>query len=477
MSEVKNYNPDILDKECRCLFCNEKFKVRDIVFFIAAPKEGDFYDKTFEDSANMYKGLEFMEAPYRVPIDWTSDPETCIKNCDAYGIPEAVEGPLKLPDGYVSQGGSDSFGFSGLFGTSQENIAEVREEDGNIIGETTIRVCPRCHMTLLEGFTSEPVIRVGLLGGQRSGKTTYMVAACKYLEKRFAGTGDQDVNLGRVRFTPESRDLIDHYCDYGIRPTKKIETSIEKKDPPVLPVIMRITPNDRENYGPFILILQDIPGEYMNPNSEDEQLLAYSGIGKSTDLIMFIDSNHFAVTRQKNMEVNADWKYGEYCMDDFRDLFENYDTLGKRINADELKSIQVTIAKMDLLIEADPRLKVAAFNESGDSYHKGTISEKRLNKVSRQVSSLLTTKKEFGGYGAGDLVSRIANPVKATKYTRLMYTAVASKDLPGNDDHFDNSGVDVHFEYSMNVLEPLLNVFVSHKLLPFVKEPYIIQNA
>ena len=465
-----------LEKTCHCLFCNAEFQAKDIQFFVSAPKEGDFYDSKYEKHISQYKGIEDTDAPYRVEVDWSSDPQNNVINWDENGLPETVKGALKLPDGYSSQGGNSSLGFGGFFGFgNQEQIIQPDEENGQIISESSTRVCPECHMTLIKGFDSDPVIRVGLLGGTRSGKTTYMVVASKYLEKRFAGNGDLDVHLGGVRFVTESKKFIDRLYEDGIKPTVKDEISLQMKDPPVLPVMMRITPNN-EAYKPFILILQDIPGEYMDPDAETEELLACSGINNSTDLIMFVDSNHFVETRQRNHELNADDQFGEYCEKELNDLFSNYEVLGGRLNVKALKSIQIAITKLDFLIEADKRLEAAIFSHSGDMQHKNAISEKRLDLVNRQIKALLGAK-EYGGYGCGNLVERIANPLKASlDTTRLTYTAVASKYVPGNDEHFDHSGIDVHYEYSLNVLEPLLNVFISHNLLPSVQEEYVKTN-
>lgn len=462
-----------LERTCHCLFCNAEFQAKDIQFYVSAPREGDFYDSIYEKHIGQYKGIEDTEV-YRVEVDWSSDPQNCVLNWDENGLPETVRGALKLPDGYSTKGGGSSLGFGGFFGFGrQEQTDESDEEDSQIISESSARVCPECHMTLIKGFDSDPVIRVGLLGGTRSGKTTYMVVASKYLEKRFAGNGDLDVHLGEVRFVTESRKFVDSLYENGINPTtKNDEISLQMKDPPVLPVMMRITPNDQA-YKPFILILQDIPGEYMDPDAETEELLACSGINSSTDLIMFVDSNHFVKTRQRDLEQNADEKFGQYCGKELNDLFSNYEVLGGRLNAKALKSIQIAITKLDFLIEADKRLEAAVFSRSGDMQHKDAISEKRLGLVDRQIRALLG-EKEHGGYGCGNLVERIANPLKAPKdTTRLTYTAVASKYVPGNDEHFDNSGIDVHYEYSLNVLEPLLNVFISHNLLPSVREEYV----
>lgn len=459
-----------MEKKCRCLFCNAEFKAKEIVFFVTAPEEYDFYDQKFQNHINQYKGIEYMDALYRVEVDWSEDPEHNVISWDENGLPETVRGALKLPEGYTTRSGSGSFGFGGSFGFSKTEETPVAEnENGQIISESSVRVCPECHMTLMRGFDSDHVIRIGLLGGRRSGKTTFMVVASKCLEKRFAGNGDLDVHLGEVRFVPESKKFVDRCYEYGVKATTRDDTiDLQMKDPPVFPVIMRITPND-ERYAPFILMLQDIPGEYMESSVETEELLACSGINKSTDLIMFIDSNHFVETRQKNPEMNIGEQYGDYCTQELNELFGNYEVLGRRLDVGSLKSVQISISKLDLLVEADKRLEAAAFSCSGDPRHKDAISVARLNLVDRQIKALLGSK-ETGGYGYGNLIERIVNPLKVSSASvRQAYTAVASKYIPGNDDHFDVSGQDVHYEYSMNVLEPLLNVFLSHDCLPSVK--------
>lgn len=463
-----------LDKKCRCLFCGAEFQVKDIEFCVSAPKDGIFYDDKYETHAKQYKGIEYMDAPYRAWIRWAEDAENSVLSWDKSGIPETVRGEIVLPEGYSDQGGTDSFGFAGFFNIgNREEESEVQSDNGEIYAESSVRVCPVCHMSLIDGFDSDPVVRIGLLGGSRSGKTTFMVVASKYLKERFAGNGDLDVHLAGVRFAEESKRFVDRLYKDGIMATVKDEVNLQMKDPPVLPVMIRVTPNNKE-YRPFIVILQDIPGEYMDPDAETEELLACSGIKESTDLIMFIDSNHFVETRQRKRDQNIDEQYGQYCDKKLVDLFSNYEVLGRRLNGKQLKSVQIAITKLDFLIEADPRLEAAVFSHSGDKEHRDAISEKRLSLVDRQVRRILGTK-DTGGYGSGNLIEMIANPLNVSAETaRLMYTAVASKYVPGNDEHFDHSGIDVHFEYSLNVLEPLLNVFLSHNLLPSQRESYAV---
>ncbi len=472
MSENTSSVTNMLEKKCRCLFCGAEFQAKDIEFYVTTQKEIEFYDMKYENHISQYKGIENTEAPYRVEIEWADDPEHCVIIWDESGLPETVRGTIKIPEGYTSQSSMDSLGFGGLFSTG-ENEEENKEidDDGNIISESSQRVCPECHMTLMKGFNTDKIIRVGLVGGMRSGKTTFMIVASKYLEKRFEGEGDIDFHLGNVRLTPESKKFVDELYTNGIHPTFKSSAGLKMQDPPVLPVIMRIIPNDK-TYRPFILILQDIPGEYMNPDIETEELLACSEINKSTDLIMFVDSNHFVTTWQKDPDKNTGSQYGDYCNTLLNDLFQNYEVLGGRLNTKSLKSIQIAITKLDFLIEADQRLKAAVFSKSGDACHKDTISEKRLNAVNMQIKSVLGSQK-FGGYGCGDLIEKITNPMNASPDTKRFYTAVASKYVPGNTDKFDGSGIDVHYEYSLNVLEPLLNIFASHHLLPVMEEEYV----
>ena len=473
-----------MEKECTCLFCNQKFKVKDIVFQIVLSEEQadpKLFDQKYYDHIIRYKDIA-PEDRYRLSVDWTTPGVDVEVKWDENGLPRWVRGEVKYPEEY-DQVGNTSF-FDSLFaGHDMENT--VVQQGKKIIAESAVRVCPHCHMTIIDGFCTDDeqskmkLIRVGLLGGMRTGKTTYLVVVSKFLEEHFSGNGDHDVHLGTVKFVPECKEFIDYLYKNGIHATTvdhQREAGLE--DPRVLPILMRITPHDRD-YSPFLLMLQDIPGEYMKDELKDAMMLTQSRISESTDLLMLVDSNHFVETRQKKPGGETE-NYGAYCTTpEVSKLFANYEALGEELDKNYLSSIQIALSKADFLVEADKRLEATMFSYSGDKEHRKAISEKRLKQVDRQVRDVLGSS-EKGGFGKGDLINEITTKLKLRpeqeKSLYTAYTAVASKYVPGNTEHFEKNGEDVHVEYSQNVIEPLLNVFLSHHLLPVKKEQYKIKG-
>ncbi len=472
-----------LEKECTCLFCNQKFKVKDIVFQIVLSEEQadqKLFDERYSEHIKHYKGIASVDR-YRLSIDWTTPDVDAKVKWDENGLPRWVRGELKYPE-ECDRGGNTSF-FDNLF-ASHDTGNTVEQQGEKIIAESAIRVCPHCHMTIIDGFCTDEeqskmkLIRLGLLGGMRTGKTTYLVVVSKFLEEHFSGSGDRDVHLGTVKFTPECKEFIDYLYKNGIQATTvDHQRELGAEDPRVLPVLMRITPHDHA-YSPFLLMLQDIPGEYMKDELKDQQMLTQSRISESTDLLMLVDSNHFVKTRQQQSEDETE-NYGAYCHENLKTLFVNYEALGEELDKNYLSSIQIALSKADFLVEADKRLEATMFSYSGDKEHRDAISEKRLKQVDRQVRDVLYSS-ENGGYGVGDLINEITTKFKLSpekdKSLYTAYTAVASKYVPGNLEHFDKNGEDVHVEYSQNVIEPLLNVFLSHHLLPVKREHYKIKD-
>ncbi|MGN0778053.1 MAG: hypothetical protein ACI4MJ_02795 [Aristaeellaceae bacterium] len=449
-----------LEQECQCLFCGQSFKVKEIEFCIEVPPTGDFYDQVFEDHIRTYKGCEDKEAPYRIWLDWADDPENVLTWEDDR-IPLAVRGPLRnITNTQISDFG---FGLS-LFGTPMpEDEPEEEHQDDKIWRRSSIRVCPRCHMTLPIGLMSDRKIRIGLLGGQRSGKTTYMVVLAKYLQHKFHGMGD-GVGLGSVTLVPECEECVNYIHDHGVDPT--VASAGQEEDPPVLPVVMRITPS-HPDYAPFCLILQDIPGEYLRPEPQYREMLSFSNIRASTDLIMLIDINHFIKTRQqRDGEHNAE-RYGEYCRMDINRLFENLENLGMCLDPKQMKSLQITLPKLDFWMEEDERIAMTAFGQSGDRWHQGIIDAKRLRQVNDQLCAVLRQMEGSDYSGLMNVFAQRLNIKHAALDT--YYTAVASKTVPEHEAAF-SSGTTVNFSYSLNVLEPLLNVLSSHGVLPVRRE-------
>lgn len=468
MSEKTTTNNQFhdLERECCCLFCGGKFKAKEIEFCVKLPETPNFYDQEFENAIKKYKGCEDMDAPYRAWIDWANDDGSNVLIWEDDLVPIRVKGPLR--DISVSQISSLGFGLNFYDLSEDEEKAEEESDDDRIWRQSSMRVCPHCHMTLPRGFILDKVIRIGLIGGPRSGKTTYMVVATKYLQERLHGMGN-GVGLGTITLVEECEAYIDKVYKEGIKPT--LSKAGQEEDPRVLPLIMRITPSNKA-YAPFTMILQDIPGEYMRPEPQYQEMLSSSNINESTDLIMFIDINHFIETRQIR-ELNKDpdsKKYGQYCTLKINRLFDNLENLGMCLKAQTLKSIQISLTKLDFWKEEDPRINYTVFGKNGDERHKNAISEKRLRLVHEQIQAALNQFSTSTGENDGAEYGKLLNVMKEhlnikDAHPESAYTAVASKTVPEHENDFQ-SGIDVNFARSLNVLEPLLNIFAFHHLLP-----------
>lgn len=471
MENIKGYSFNLgLDNECQCLFCGKIFKAKEIEFCINrhSIQDGDWYDQIYEEHIRCYKGCDDKEAPYRQWVDWQGAPDKNVLVWEIENVlPAVVEGPLRGDDGNVTK--QSGFGFSFFDSKPDEketNTDTSDKEDTRERFESSNRVCPKCHMTLPEGFMDANIIRIGLIGGPRSGKTTYMTVVCQYLRNRF-GDLDNGVEIGDVSFVQECEEYLDHLYEItsrentGLLPTV-IDDSIVK-DPPCLPIIMMVTPYAKKP--PFYLILQDIPGEYLRSEYKDQ--LAASNIKLSTDLIMLVDVNHFIKTlQQENNE------YGEYCHMEIVKLFDNLRNLGRRLDKQCLKSIQITLTKLDIISE-DTDNPFAQYMQSMDGNHVRMISRDRLSKLSKDLESTLQNIK---GHDYSKLLDTMWKRLDLHDGMQIekAYTAIASRSMLDSD----NNGMD--YSRSVNVLEPILNILAWHKVVPAKKAwytPYVLQES
>ncbi len=466
MSELSNQKENehtVLDQECRCLFCGKSFKAKDIVFAQNEPNatNSNLVDKVFEDAIREYKLVEgdmAVETPFRRFFTWTEeDIESTEMGPDGHPIPLTVRGHM-LED--RKQRGKKR-GFLAMMDDEEEN--DQPEEQKETVLISTIRLCPHCHMTLPSGFSTEKIRRIGLVGGSRCGKTTYMLVACKYMENnlnQFSG----GLNLGEVVFLPECQKYLDQMYEYQKNkkegtPATDADDGIKEK--PVFPIIAHITPISKE-YSPFFIIFQDIPGEFMRPENQDK--LINSAIPQSTDLISLVDINSLTWTRMQD----NNGQYGAYCELNVSSLFKNFSLLGSAFEKyNNLETVQLCITKLDYWLDADPEVgKGTVFSRDGNVEHRGSISDIRLDDISRQVFHRL---KDTGGKDQSGLMEAMLRSLKLDEKTvHTAYTAVASRRIPENEGMFELKGLD--YSISLNVMEPLLNIFSWGDLLPHDSE-------
>ncbi len=458
MSEVVQQSNQVkMDQECRCLFCGKTFPVRDFVF---AKNETNSFssslvDQVFARAMSEYKQVEgeaAVETPFRRFFTWDEgDIESTEAGPDGSQIPLTVRGHIVEDRKQGSRRRS-------ILATDDEEEDTVAEEKKETILVSTVRLCPHCHMMLPNGFSTETVRRVGLLGGSRCGKTTYMLVACKYLENNLGLLGG-GLDLGEVTFLQECQKYLDRMYESqriaeGAVATDQDDSLVEK---PVFPIIAHIRPSD-SNFKPFYLVFQDIPGEYMLPENLDQ--LINSPIPQSTDLISLVDINSLRMTKM----WDDNFRYGARCMLEASGLFRNFTHLGSALEKHhQLQTVQLCITKLDYWMEADSEVgQGTVFGRDGSAEHRHSISDRRLDDISRQISHRL---KKTGGKDQSGLMEAMLKSLNLDpESVHTAYTAVASRVVPGNEPVFDKQGID--YNTSLNVLEPLLNIFSWGNLLP-----------
>lgn len=451
----------IQEPEYTCLFCKKRFKASEIVFAHTLSRPDPRYnDVIFDQAIKKYQAMSARDEAGRIHGLQSVGRRILDKNRwkvlkyeDAeHHLPKMVSGPFVKTENDV-KAADDDLGFA-EGNISAEMANETLDEMEVISAE---RLCPYCHFTLPEGFATSKVIQVGLLGGSRSGKTTYMAVVTEYLRNKM-GSLNSGLDLASVELLPECAKYqealyLSQRDTDGASATPIID---DVQDQMIMPIVLRITPTDK-TYSPFFLVFQDIPGEYLKP--ENERLLLNSNIRKSNELILLVDINHFIHTVQQ--DDNAE--FGGYCRQDVNELFANIGSLSELIPEGQLTSVQCTLTKLDFWIEEEKsRLEGARFITNCDSDHKAGIDRERLSIIHEQIEGLLAN---IGGQDQSGLLQNLINSLNLTgSNLHYGYTAVASRIVPGHEDNLRDAGAD--YRTSLNVLEPLMNIFDWEHLLP-----------
>ncbi len=469
MSEVNNAGGKLnLEQEVRCLFCGKSFPVKDIVFAKNEPKgsSSSLVDQVFEKAMDEYKlidGEAAVEAPLRRFLKWNEeDVNSTEAGPDGSLIPLTVVGHLTKDQIHETRRRS----FLASLDDEEEKDSDEESKDLTVI--SSVRLCPHCHMTLPDDFSTQEVRRIGLLGGSRCGKTTYMVVACKYMEE-YLGLLSGGLDLGDVRFLDECNTYLNKLYENQKNAAGAVATQMDNesgisKEKPVFPIIAQIKPTNSA-YKPFYVIIQDIPGEYMLPENRDK--LINSAIPQSTDLISLVDINSLTWTPMKDTH-----KYGDYCDLSPGDLFKNLSVLGNELNRfQRLETIQLCLTKLDFWMKADEKVGAGTvLSRNGNQEHRGSISDRRLSDLSIQLNHRLKNVGEKDQSGLMEVMIRNLN--LTNENIHKAYIAVASRMVPGNEIVFDGKGID--YSISLNVLEPMLNIFSWANLLPHDDEERVL---
>lgn len=446
-----------VEKKYTCLFCKKTFTKDEIVFGLTLDTyDPEYSDDIFNQQLENYQhknytdenGKHGLQTISRMMIDLKSKKTKVIKY-EENGLPLVVEGPLINNEQRIeTKDVSPSF-------SENENSHDLVAGDEKIV-RTTERLCPHCHFTLPKGFADDKVIQIGLVGGSRSGKTTYMAVVTEYLQKKMWNL-NSGLNLAEVELLPECKKYQEALYFSQRNPTGAEATPIVRaiQDQMIMPIIMRLRP-EQEKYKPFFIVFQDIPGEYLLP--ENRHYLINSNIPQSNHIIFLIDINHFIKTSQQE----NDSEFGAYCTQDVNDLFANIEALGEVLPENQLKSIQCTLTKLDFWIKEDENLNEAQFTKNCDEEHKEAIDISRLDIVHNQLIDYLNN---IGGNDQSGLLDNLLARmhIRGGSVHRA-YTAIASRIVPGHEDQIREHGAD--YQTSLNVLEPLMNIFEWEDALP-----------
>lgn len=446
------------EQKYTCLFCKKSFTAEQIVFgrTLNYP-DHEYLDNAFNNQLRKFQPMTYIDAKgvkYGLePISrrFITKGYEVVKR-ETNGLPLIVKGKLEKAND-KQEAVDDDFGFNE--GYTQSSMTGIDEDEVAIVSAE--RLCPFCHFSLPEGFADDRVIQIGLLGGSRSGKTTYMAVVTEYMQKKM-GILNTGLEMAQVELMPECQKYqealyLSQRDSIGAKATAIVGDTVDQM---IMPIVMHVKPVNTD-YRPFFVILQDIPGEYLLKKNNGH--LLNSNIPQSTDLILLVDINHFIRTTQQD----GTSEFGDYCKQNVSELFDNIDELGNAIPAGQLNSVQCTLTKLDFWISGEKeRLERAVFASNCDTAHREGIDVERLGLVHDQIKELLN------GIGGEDQSGLLDTLIKSMKLEgtniHKAYTAIASREVPGHEEQLKEHGAD--YQASLNVLEPLMNIFEWNHLLP-----------
>ncbi len=315
-------------------------------------------------------------------------------------------------------------------------VAKAPEHESSIEIDPTMtkklseKACPHCHSILPDNFGRLNTYRISMLGGTRSGKTTYMVAAANLLKNQ------NGLPSGIINGCTISKESA-RYFDFLIKCTEYNRLAATVMDDRsvirfVFPIVMNVSAtNDQGGEDQFILIINDIPGEGM---LEKDFLQNYPGLCLADAAIMLMDPMQFVGAAQdKNTLAEYDWKmlYGEQAFDDevikehreaqftphpFGVTLENV----KRMITDNefnLKCFALVLNKFDLLYGGpkpyiDERIandisyihgrhhlgRLGDVYDLANSQHDNGMDMELIRQISNQVVWLIQDRLRFSSY-------------------------------------------------------------------------------
>lgn len=167
----------------------------------------------------------------------------------------------------------------------QEKTESSAKNYENIHLTLAEKVCPHCHCVLPENFGELETYRVAMLGGTRSGKTTYMVAAANLLRQQSGLPSGVITSCTICKESERYFEFLIKCMEYNkLAATVLDDTTVIRF---VFPIVMNVTTlRDDGSEHEFILIINDIPGEAM---TDKTFMMNYPGLCMTDAAIMLMD--------------------------------------------------------------------------------------------------------------------------------------------------------------------------------------------
>ena len=373
----------------------------------------------------------YWTRPDNRDVPYYSDPQTPAKVEEGEDFPRSIRvyrknglTPKMLEPQNEDQEADDT-GLEDLGSELAEDVEQSEEDEATMT--LYDRACPHCHSILPRSFGQKDVetIRISMLGGTSSGKTTYMTAVVnllcerRQLPKRL---------IKKCKITQES----ERYFKYLLKCQEYNEinaTKLEDADQVqfVFPFVMEV---ETEGHKPFIMIINDIPGEAMRLAGV---LAEYRGLTQADALIMLIDPFQFDRDRDnekkkkelakeqlrqiktQDEEDDAEEDFGTdqirkqiktFAQDPFRDTIENMQTLIAGDDFKKLRCVTFVLNKLDLLYAGENHDLSAEAGEYSyinnrpdvNEEHEGAVDLAHIRGVSRQVVDVIEKKLGYDVY-------------------------------------------------------------------------------
>ena len=478
--------------ELECPFCGEKFPVNKLVFALET-SEAEIDQKRLNYYNEHYLPICTPLHHRLICTNWTNE------DADRFETVRINGTNMQVPTGITAR----------FHAIADENSTEFdgEHEETGLAQDTSLprmhsthRLCPHCHSILSPGCCTGKRIVIGLYGGKRSGKTTYMTMVSHVMERCWRGMG-----YGSVTVAQESKNELDILLQDALGVAGMTPTAVAYS---CFPIVLLVEPA-KAPAEPFMIILQDIPGELARNGDtrlvnrpeflrvdafmgiadinmitrntpERKRLTANEAQLKNLDVQIY-KANQKLNFKQPDLDIEGiqqqihmweeereriqdaiDELTGRICTMEQGEVFEGLSFVELLKN---VESVQIVLTKIDrLLADADGKKMLDAktrINTDHREDHKGAINVQHLTYVDRQIKDLLPDECKNGNetildWLASDFQRTVNRPL------RKAYCAVAS--VRATDEA--TAGNAAAWQSCINILDPILNICRWKNLLP-----------